>query len=133
MVIVYLSIALAIVALIYLGISAFRTFKGIQPAIQSMSSTAADLQERMEGVKKESDQLKQKTGALQKDIQKKKQVVLDVVTNVRWSGEEIKSLLRWARTIPNPKKVEPVKLSPEVERITEKITDILTKWNKWRR
>ncbi|HEU5138763.1 MAG TPA: DUF948 domain-containing protein [Bacillales bacterium] len=133
MIIVYLSITLAIVALIYLGISAFRTFKGIQPAMQSMSSTAADLQEKMEGIKKETDQLKRKTGGFQQDIQENKQAVLDVIDNVKWSGEEIKSLWKWARMVPNPKKVETAELSPEVERVVEGVSDLIAKWKKWRR
>ena len=130
MVIVYLSIALAVVALIYLGVSAFRTFKAIQPTMKAMSDTAAKLRKKIEGMKKETDHLKDKADKFQHDFKEKKRIIQDTMTNIKWSGEEMKSLWHWARAIPNPRKADRVKLSPELQRIEDRIVELLVSWKK---
>lgn len=132
MVIVYLSIALAVLALIYLGVSAFRTFKAIQPTMKSMSDTAAKLQNKIEGIKKETNHLKEKADEFRHDFKEKKRIIQDTMTNIKWSGEEMKSLWHWIRTIPNPRRVDRVKLSPELQRIEDRIVELLVRWKKIR-
>lgn len=132
MIIVYLSIALAVLALMYLALSAFQTLKAIRPTMKQMSDTAAGLRKKMEGIKKETDHLKKKADVFQHDFKEKKLVIDDTITNIKWSGEEMKSLWRWARTIPNPRRVDRVKLSPELERAEDRIVDLLEKWKKMR-
>lgn len=132
MVIVYLSIALAVLALIYLGVSAFRTFKAIQPTMKSMSDTAAKLQNKIEGIKKETNHLKEKGDEFRHDFKEKKRIIQDTMTNIKWSGEEMKSLWHWTRAIPNPRRVDRVKLSPELQRIEDRIVELLVRWKKIR-
>lgn len=132
MIIVYLSIALAVLAIIYLIVSGIRTFKAMKPSLQSVSGTAAKIQDQVEGVQKELNGLKEKTEDFKHEIAEKKLLVQGVITDVKWTGEEFKSLWKWAQMVPNPKKVEPVDLSPGVERIMDSSAKLLSKWRRLR-
>ncbi|HET7581102.1 MAG TPA: DUF948 domain-containing protein [Bacillales bacterium] len=133
MIIVYLSLALAVLAIIYLIVSALRTFKTMKPSLESVSSTTAKIQDHVEGVQEELNGLTEKAGDFQQNVAEKKLLVQDVIMNVKWTGEEFKSLWKWAIMVPNPKKVEPVDLSPGVERIMDSSAKLLSKWKKLRR
>lgn len=106
MIIVWLSIALAVVALIYLAISGLLTYKAMKPAQRSMADTAADLQRKMDGITKETDHLMQYAENMKQDVQMKKQTVQDVILDAKSGVEEVKSLRRFATMTPNPKKLE---------------------------
>lgn len=92
MMIVYISLALALLALIYLAVSAWRTFKALKPSLKSLSKTTADLQTKMEGITKETAQMQQHAANIQHDVQTRKQTIQDVILNVKWSFADLKTL-----------------------------------------
>ncbi|HET7656907.1 MAG TPA: DUF948 domain-containing protein [Bacillales bacterium] len=132
MIIVYLSIALAVIAILYLCVSAAKTVKNLNPIIQSLSGTAAGVHKQMEGVLNEVDQLKKKAEEFRVRIDEGKSTVRDVVESAKGSVEEARKFWQLARTVPNPKKVEKVALSPEVKRTNDRLLAVYTKWKQLR-
>lgn len=121
MIIVYLSIALAIASLIYLGVSAVRTFKAIQPTVKDLSGTAANMQKQMEGVQKEIAHLMETRDAFLEEIEDKKKLSGRIVSGAKESLETLKSLWEMAVRMPNPQRMERIELSPEIQRITDRL------------
>lgn len=123
MIIVYLSIALAVAALIFLGISIARTFKGIQPAVKSLSGTAAQMGKELQGIQHEVAQLKHTKEVLLHEMQKPKRISEGIITAAKGSLEELKAIWVKAVETPNPQKLRKVELSPEARRITDRLVN----------
>jgi uncharacterized protein YoxC len=81
--IVYLSIAIVLVALIMLAVSAMKTFKDTKPAIASINQTVNNIQADMDRVTAETDQLQTTQGEIQADIQKKKSSIMYTVNEAK--------------------------------------------------
>lgn len=83
MIIVYLSIAVIVGALIYLGVTAFKTFKDAKPALNKLQETAARLQAKTEGIKQETNKLTANQQMLVSDIEHKKKAFTQVVETAK--------------------------------------------------
>ncbi|OHR70462.1 hypothetical protein HMPREF3291_07065 [Bacillus sp. HMSC76G11] len=90
MAIVYISIALVVCALIYLGVSAFRTFKKAQPALQDLQETANRIQKQTEGIQTETTKLSATQEKIMSDVEYKKQTVQTTIEIAKETPETIK-------------------------------------------
>ncbi|TDL78576.1 DUF948 domain-containing protein [Peribacillus frigoritolerans] len=90
MTIVYISIALVVCALIYLGVSAFRTFKKAQPALQDLQETANRIQKQTEGIQTETTKLSATQEKIMSDVEYKKQTVQTTIEIAKETPETIK-------------------------------------------
>lgn len=132
MIIVYLSIGLAVVAVIYLCVAAFKNIKKINPSIKSMSETAASFQKQVEGVQNEVDHLAKTADTFMERMEDGKRSVMGVVDEGKSIKKELQFLLEMARTVPNPKTVNEVELSPGVKRTNERLLNLYEKWKRRR-
>lgn len=132
MIIVWSSIALAVVALVYLGISGLRTVQATRPALRSLSDTVADLQSKMEGITKETNQLKKHADHLKQEIQTKKRTVQDVIGEAKQSAEPVKTLRKYAGMAPNPKQLQNVEVDPRIQNIEDRVFTLWELWRRWR-
>ncbi|WP_180955091.1 DUF948 domain-containing protein [Peribacillus deserti] len=101
MVIVYISLAAIVLSLVFLGVYAFKTFKRVKPAINSLSETAARLQQKTDTIKVESTQLTENQQQLMTDIQVKKEAVTSTIENAKQTPKPIIQL--WKRFKPESK------------------------------
>ncbi|WHX41646.1 DUF948 domain-containing protein [Mesobacillus sp. AQ2] len=93
MIIVYISIAVIVAALAYLGYVAYKTFKDAKPTIDSLQETATRVQNKTNAIKEETDSLKFKQQKLMTDFEKKKKAVNTVVFSVKQTPVEFKNAL----------------------------------------
>jgi uncharacterized protein YoxC len=93
MTIVYLSLAVIVAALAYLGFVAYKTYKDAKPTIDSLQETATRVQNKTNAVKEETDSLKFKQQKLMTDFEKKKKAVNTVVFSVKQTPVEFKNAL----------------------------------------
>ncbi|WP_174732617.1 DUF948 domain-containing protein [Mesobacillus harenae] len=94
MIIVYLSIALIIGALIYLGITAYKTYKDAKPAIEKLSDTASRVQVQTDTLKVESNKLTENQQQLMNDVDEKKEAVMQTVDAAKQTPKSIKKLVK---------------------------------------
>jgi uncharacterized protein YoxC len=81
--IVYISIAVIIASLAYLGFVAFKTFKKAKPTIESLQQTATRVQAKTNAIKEETDLLTVHQQQLMTDFEQKKKAVNTVVFSVK--------------------------------------------------
>jgi uncharacterized protein YoxC len=93
MIIVYISIAVTVAALAYLGYVAFKTYKDAKPTIESLQETATRVQAKTNAIKEETDSLKFKQEKLMTDFDKKKKAVDTVVFSVKQTPVQFKNAL----------------------------------------
>ncbi|MBM7693614.1 uncharacterized protein YoxC [Peribacillus deserti] len=98
MVIVYISLAVILLSLVFLGVYAFKTFKSVKPAINSLSETAARLQQKTDTIKVESTQLTENQQQIMTDIQVKKEAVTLTIENAKQTPKPIIQL--WKKFKP---------------------------------
>ncbi|RSK56455.1 DUF948 domain-containing protein [Bacillus canaveralius] len=94
MIIVYLSIALVVGSLIYLGYSAFTTLKEAKPAINNLSQSATRVQQQTESIRTEKDELTANQQQLIADIQQKKAAVNSAIKAVKETTQSFKKLVK---------------------------------------
>ncbi|MFC7391813.1 DUF948 domain-containing protein [Scopulibacillus cellulosilyticus] len=85
MIIVWLSIALVVIAIICFGIAAFKIMKDVKSTVVNVGKTAEKLREKAEGILKEQEKLNEKLKQLQEDMNIKKD-------NIQHIANETKSL-----------------------------------------
>jgi len=83
LIIVYLSLALIVLAIASFVVSAFRTIKMIKGSLVDFSKTAAKIRKRIEGIIKEKNQLTKNIENIQQDFYQKKEKVQDAVLRVQ--------------------------------------------------
>jgi uncharacterized protein YoxC len=93
MIIVYISIAVIVASLAYLGFVAFKTFKESKPTIESLQETATRVQAKTDAIKEETDLLTFKQQKLMTDFEKKKKAVNTVVFSVKQTPVVFKNAL----------------------------------------
>ncbi|RSD23278.1 DUF948 domain-containing protein [Mesobacillus subterraneus] len=93
MIIVYISIAVIVASLAYLGFVAFKAYKDAKPTIDSLQETATRVQAKTDAIKEETDLLKFKQQKLMTDFDKKKKAVNTVVFSVKQTPVEFKNAL----------------------------------------
>nr|WGD88764.1 DUF948 domain-containing protein [Bacillus subtilis] len=72
MFIVYISLAVLAVSIIFLGVTVIQNKKKMDPALKELSSVTQAMQKQIEGLKTETDLLTQKQKKIQQDVQMKK-------------------------------------------------------------
>lgn len=93
MVIVYISIAVIVASLAYLGFVAFKTFKAAKPKIESLQETATRVQVKTNAIKHETDKLTIHQQQLMTDFEEKKKAVNTVVFSVKQTPVVFKNAL----------------------------------------
>lgn len=93
MIIVYISIAVIVASLAYLGFVAFKTFKAAKPKIESLQETATRVQVKTNAIKHETDKLTIHQQQLMTDFEEKKKVVNTVVFSVKQTPVVFKNAL----------------------------------------
>ncbi|WP_213372375.1 DUF948 domain-containing protein [Mesobacillus boroniphilus] len=93
MIIVYVSLAVIVAALAYLGYVVYKTYKDAKPTIESLQETASRVQTKTNAIKEETDSLKFKQQKLMTDFEKKKKAVNTVVFSVKQTPLEFKNAL----------------------------------------
>ena len=69
MIIVWISIIIIVGSLVYLGISAFQTFKDTKPTITEIQATITRIQQQTDSVKFETNRLTETQQAILSDIE----------------------------------------------------------------
>ncbi|RFU70064.1 DUF948 domain-containing protein [Peribacillus saganii] len=100
MVIVYLSVLIVVGSLVYLAISAVRTFKATKPILQDVTDTTARIQAKTDTIMQEKDRLMLNQQQFTEDIQEKKEVVMAVVEKAKETPEPIKQFWKEAKRKP---------------------------------
>jgi len=93
MIIVYISIAVIVASLAYLGFVAFKTFKAAKPKIESLQETASRVQVKTNAIKHETDKLTIHQQQLMTDFEEKKKAVNTVVFSVKQTPVVFKNAL----------------------------------------
>jgi uncharacterized protein YoxC len=93
MIIVYISIAVIVASLAYLGFAAFKTFKAAKPKIESLQETATRVQAKTNAVKHETDKLTIHQQQLMTDFEEKKKAVNTVIFSVKQTPVVLKNAL----------------------------------------
>lgn len=91
MIIVYISIAVIVASLAYLGFVAFKTFKAAKPQIESLQATATRVQAKTNAIKHETDKLTVHQQQLKSDFEEKKKAVNTVVFSVKQTPAILKN------------------------------------------
>ena len=130
MIIVYLSIALAVVAIVFLCVSTIKTFKRMNPSIKSMSKSAAGVHKQFDGIQKEVDHLKNTAGTFIERIEEGKRSVQNIADEGKSIMGALQSFWEMARTVPNPKPVKKAELSPAVDRINDSLLNLYEFWRR---
>lgn len=81
MIIVYISLAVLAVSIIFLGVTVIQNKKKIDPALKELSSVTQAMQKQIEGLKTETELLTQKQKKIQQDVQ---------IKNTRFSRPQLK-------------------------------------------
>ncbi|WP_059170348.1 DUF948 domain-containing protein [Bacillus sp. FJAT-27445] len=92
--IVYMSIAVILLSLAYLGYFAFKTFKEAKPAINRLNETVARVQRQADTLKVESSKLADSQHEITADIEYKKQAVSYTVDSAKSTFASLKKLLK---------------------------------------
>jgi uncharacterized protein YoxC len=127
-IIVYASVLLVVAALIYLGVSANRVSKKMQPDYKDLADTSADLQGKIEKMNVEKIKLTNKIDSIKRDVDVNKAALQNVVSKSKESVSSIKGLWDSFRKLPNPRRRMPdTEIRSEVR---ELVNDVLELWKK---
>ncbi|OLN23588.1 hypothetical protein BTO30_03955 [Domibacillus antri] len=92
----WLSFAIFIGALIYLGISSFSTFKSMKPKMDQLKEAQVRIQTQTEKIKYETDELKVHQEQIMADVDHAKQTVTLTVNEAKQLPENAKFLVNTA-------------------------------------
>ncbi|MEK3709953.1 DUF948 domain-containing protein [Bacillus sp. FSL K6-1005] len=92
MVIVYISIAVIAISIIYLGINVIQNKKKIDPAMKELTAVTQSMQKQVEVVKTEAQQLSQKQKMIQYDVEMKKTALQQTVAEVKEAPQAVKEV-----------------------------------------
>ncbi|RJS61508.1 DUF948 domain-containing protein [Bacillus sp. PK3_68] len=88
----WISLAIVIGALIYLGISGFSTYKSMKPKIDHLEAVSERLKVKQETIQSETEKLKATQEHIKQDIEEKKEAVLFTVDEAKKTPESLKQL-----------------------------------------
>ncbi|KKB42613.1 DUF948 domain-containing protein [Bacillus thermotolerans] len=88
----WISLAIVVGALIYLGISGFSTYKSMKPKIDELKAASERMKEKQAAIKSETDQLKEKQQRIKEDIDQKKEKIMYTVEEAKQTPESVKQL-----------------------------------------
>lgn len=88
----WISLAVVIGALIYLGISGFGTYKSMKPKIDHLQEVSERLKVKQQAIQSETEKLKATQENIKHDIEEKKEAVMFTVDEAKKTPESIKQL-----------------------------------------
>ncbi|MCY7918919.1 DUF948 domain-containing protein [Bacillus vallismortis] len=92
MVIVYISIAVLAISIIFLGVNVIQNKKKIDPALQELTSVTQAMQKQVEGLKNEAQLLTRKQKNIQQDVQMKKAAFQQTAAEVKEVPQAVKKV-----------------------------------------
>ncbi|AXC53121.1 DUF948 domain-containing protein [Bacillus subtilis] len=92
MIIVYISLAVLAVSIIFLGVNVIKNKKKMDPALKELSSVTQAMQKQIEGLKTETDLLTQKQKKIQQDVQMKKSAFQQTAAEVKEVPKAVKEV-----------------------------------------
>lgn len=92
MIIVYISLAVLAVSIIFLGVTVIQNKKKMDPALKELSSVTQAMQKQIEGLKTETDLLTQKQKKIQQDVQMKKSAFQQTAAEVKEVPKAVKEV-----------------------------------------
>ena len=92
MVIVYISLAVLAISIIFLGFNVIQNKKKIDPALKELTSVTQAMQKQIEGLKTEAELLTQKQKKIQQDVQMKKSAFQQTAAEVKEVPQAVKEV-----------------------------------------
>lgn len=92
MFIVYISLAVLAVSIIFLGVTVIQNKKKMDTALKELSSVTQAMQKQIEGLKTETDLLTQKQKKIQQDVQMKKSAFQQTAAEVKEVPKAVKEV-----------------------------------------
>ncbi|MBU2661339.1 hypothetical protein BHT94_19550 [Bacillus licheniformis] len=92
MVIVYISLAVLVISIIFLGFNVIQNKKKIDPALKELTSVTQAMQKQVEGLKTEAQLLTQKQKKIQQDVQMKKNAFQQTAAEVKEVPQAVKEV-----------------------------------------
>ncbi|MBA5716683.1 DUF948 domain-containing protein [Bacillus subtilis] len=92
MIIVYISLAVLAVSIIFLGVTVIKNKKKMDPALKELSSVTQAMQKQIEGLKTETELLTQKQKKIQQDVQMKKSAFQQTAAEVKEVPKAVKEV-----------------------------------------
>ncbi|UUH72321.1 DUF948 domain-containing protein [Bacillus subtilis] len=92
MVIVYISLAVLAISIIFLGFNVIQNKKKIDPALKELTSVTQAMQKQIEGLKTEAELLTQKQKKIQQDVQMKKYAFQQTAAEVKEVPQAVKEV-----------------------------------------
>ncbi|OBA04009.1 hypothetical protein A9D36_10595 [Bacillus subtilis] len=92
MVIVYISLAVLAISIIFLGFNVIQNKKKIDPALKELTSVTQAMQKQVEGLKTEAQLLTQKQKKIQQDVQMKKNAFRETAAEVKEVPQAVKEV-----------------------------------------
>ncbi|AJO58472.1 DUF948 domain-containing protein [Bacillus subtilis] len=92
MIIVYISLAVLAVSIIFLGVNVIQNKKKMDPALKELSSVTQAMQKQIEGLKTETELLTQKQKKIQQDVQIKKYMFQQTAAEVKKVPKAVKEV-----------------------------------------
>jgi uncharacterized protein YoxC len=100
MFIVYLSIALFVLSIAYLGYKGFRFMKETKPTINHLNKTVENLQQRAQDLQEETTELSAHSQEIKEDIDEKKDNLQYTVGAVKQLPKPVKTI--WENNFKKP-------------------------------
>lgn len=126
MMIIYASIALFVISLIYLGYTFFKAYKDIKPNLKRVQETTERIQQKTDTISAEMNRLTQTQQEIQMDIEHKKQMVNEVVETAKQTPQLLKQVWNQGKKIPHPRGVKR-KPASEIGKFGERMLALLEK------
>ncbi|MGB8002081.1 MAG: DUF948 domain-containing protein [Anaerobacillus sp.] len=126
MIIVYISIAIVVLSLIYLGYIAVQNSKETKKSLNNLSETAARFQEKVDKINNETTQLTETTSSISASIQTKKESVEGLIKEAKASPQPFKELLSSIKNTPNPQR------ETSNSQLTEIGDQLIDLWGRYR-
>ncbi|QOJ83703.1 DUF948 domain-containing protein [Bacillus subtilis] len=92
MIIVYISLVVLAVSIIFLGVTVIQNKKKMDPALKELSSVTQAMQKQIEGLKTEAELLTQKQKKIQQDVQIKKYTFQQTAAEVKEVPQAVKEV-----------------------------------------
>ncbi|MCY8206409.1 DUF948 domain-containing protein [Bacillus subtilis] len=92
MIIIYISLAVLAVSIIFLGVTVIQNKKKMDPALKELSSVTQAMQKQIEGLKTETELLTQKQKKIQQDVQMKKSAFQQTAAEVKEVPKAVKEV-----------------------------------------
>jgi uncharacterized protein YoxC len=90
--ILYGSLALIVLAIIFLAVKAVQILKESKPTLDKLQATTNNIQTHIDGINKETMKLQKQTSKISEDVNAKKAAVQFTIGSAKGIGESIKEI-----------------------------------------